>query len=138
QTRRQFEIADAIHSSRRDFRRIVFEAKQELRAHQHEDQRVLDTIVEVTGLLSAVFEERDQPRRLGFGKRTAVGSAANRSNDFLRAWQRIRWCFRTASKYAAAAWRIVAGFRVERAFDRDPIQFRNTGRRNRIDSLPPN
>ena len=56
QARGEFQVADAIGGIRRDAGRILLDAEQELRTHQHRAQRHLDAGVE-TALRPGVFVE---------------------------------------------------------------------------------
>ena len=85
QSRRQLEIADAVHGARRRRRRVALDAEEELGIREDALQRHPDAAVEVAALLPPAVVERDQRLNIRVGDGPAVGAARQRGQDGLRA-----------------------------------------------------
>ena len=118
QARRELEVADAIGRPRRDAGRVLFDAEQELRIHQHRAQGHLDPRVEVS-LRTPLPIERHRLFQVGVGDRPAIGPADQRGQDPSGAVFFVIRSRRLADKNPAAAGRVAVPLRRVRAGDRD-------------------
>ena len=111
QPRRQLEIADAIRRVRRDAGRILLDAEQELRAHQHGGQRHLDAASK-SSVRARLPIELERPVQVGVGHRPPVGPPHQRARICLAARVFVAGLVGTRHEDPAPAGRVARALRA--------------------------
>ena len=120
QARRKAVLIDGVHGTRRRIVGRRREAVQELRAREHDHQRVAHAVLETAGGTPGLVElERDSKIRVGHGP--PIGRARETRDDLARAGRLIGGRLRAAAEDALAARRVAQARSRERPVDLEPL-----------------
>ena len=121
--RRQIQIRQAIHGTRRGIRWILFDTEEKVRAGEDRAKRHFDAGFETARRFALLIELR-QHLHFGSGHGTPKRTPRQSGNHLLRAAVFIGWLLRAAGEDAPPAWCVARTGRIERTGDRDRIERR--------------